>query len=185
VIKAGSISKANGGYLVLHDRDVLSNAGVWEALQRVIKTASSGSRNPARFSALCRPKGCAPSRFQPTPNYHDRRPDVVSNPGRADPDFRETFKVKADFNFEVDRTQENITAFACFISDYCNREGLRHLDSEAVARVIEQAARQIEDQNKLSTRFSDMVDLLIESDYWAEKDQRRTDFRQARRARHR
>jgi predicted ATP-dependent protease len=88
-----------------------------------------------------------------------------------DPDFRETFKVKADFNFEVDRTQENLTAFACFISDYCNREGLRHFDSEAVARVIEQGARQVEDQNKLSTRFSDMVDLLIESNYWAEKDQ--------------
>jgi predicted ATP-dependent protease len=88
----------------------------------------------------------------------------------ADPDFRETFKVKADFNFEVDRTPENITAFACFISDYCNREGLRHFDTEGVARVIEQCARQVEDQNKLSTRFSDMVDLLIESEYWAGKE---------------
>jgi predicted ATP-dependent protease len=87
-----------------------------------------------------------------------------------DPDFRETFKVKADFNFEIDRTQENITAFACFISDYCNRDGLRHFDAEAVARVIEQGARQVEDQNKLSTRFSDMVDLLIEANFWAEKD---------------
>jgi predicted ATP-dependent protease len=87
----------------------------------------------------------------------------------VDPDFRETFKVKADFNFEIDRSRENITAFACFISDYCNREGLRHFDTEGVARVIEQCARQVEDQNKLSTRFSDMVDLLIEADYWAGK----------------
>ena len=89
----------------------------------------------------------------------------------ADPDFRETFKVKADFNFEVDRTPENITAFACFISDYCKREGLRHFEAAGVARVIEQCARQVEDQHKLSTRFSDMVDLLIEADYWAGHEQ--------------
>jgi predicted ATP-dependent protease len=88
----------------------------------------------------------------------------------VDPDFRETFKVKADFDFQVDRSQENIVAFACFISDYCNREKLRHFDPSGVARVIEQCARAVEDQNKLSTRFSDVADLLIESDYWAGKE---------------
>jgi predicted ATP-dependent protease len=88
----------------------------------------------------------------------------------VDPDFRETFKVKADFDVRIDRSQENIVSFACFISDYCNREKLRHFDSRGVARVIEQCARAVEDQEKLSTRFSDMVDLLIEADYWAEKE---------------
>ena len=97
----------------------------------------------------------------------------------VDPDFRETFKVKADFNFEIDRSQENITAFACFISDYCNREGMRHFDADGVARVIEQCARQVEDQNKLSTRFSDMVDLLIESDFWADKENAELVMRQS------
>ena len=172
MIKAGSISKANGGYLVLYDRDVLSNAGVWEALQRVIKNRELRIEEPSAFFGFVPPQGLRP---EPIPT--DTKIIMIGDPtlyrtlAAADPDFRETFKVKADFNFEVDRTQENITAFACFISDYCNREGLRHLDSEAVARVIEQAARQIEDQNKLSTRFSDMVDLLIESNYWAGKDQ--------------
>ena len=172
MIKAGSISKANGGYLVLYDRDVLSNAGVWEALQRVIKNRELRIEEPGAFFGFVPPQGLRP---EPIPT--DTKIIMIGDPtlyrtlAAVDPDFRETFKVKADFNFEVDRTQENITAFACFISDYCNREGLRHLDSEAVARVIEQAARQIEDQNKLSTRFSDMVDLLIESNYWAGKDQ--------------
>jgi lon-related putative ATP-dependent protease len=172
MIKAGSISKANGGYLVLYDRDVLSNAGVWEALQRVIKNRELRIEEPSAFFGFVPPQGLRP---EPIPT--DTKIIMIGDPtlyrtlAAADPDFRETFKVKADFNFEVDRTQENITAFACFISDYCNREGLRHLDSEAVARVIEQAARQTEDQNKLSTRFSDMVDLLIESNYWAGKDQ--------------
>ena len=171
LIKAGSISRANGGYLVLYDRDVLSNAGVWEALQRVIKNRELRIEEPSAFFGFVPPQGLRPEAI-PT----DTKVIMIGGPylyrtlASADPDFRETFKVKADFNFEIDRSQENITAFACFISDYCNREGLRHFDTEGVARVIEQCARQVEDQNKLSTRFSDMVDLLIESDYWAGKE---------------
>jgi predicted ATP-dependent protease len=171
LVKAGSISRANGGYLVLYDRDVLSNAGVWEALQRVIKNRELRIEEPSAFFGFVPPQGLRP---EPIPT--DTKVIMIGDPylyrtlASLDPDFRETFKVKADFNFEIDRSLENITAFACFISDYCNREGLRHFESEGVARVIEQCARQVEDQNKLSTRFSDMVDLLIESDYWAAKE---------------
>lgn len=171
LVKAGSISRANGGYLVLYDRDVLSNAGVWEALQRVIKNRELRIEEPSAFFGFVPPQGLRP---EPIPT--DTKVIMIGDPylyrtlASVDPDFRETFKVKADFNVEIDRSQENITAFACFISDYCNREGLRHFDTEGVARVIEQCARQVEDQNKLSTRFSDMVDLLIESDYWAGKE---------------
>jgi len=171
LIKAGSISRANDGYLVLYDRDVLSNAGVWEALQRVIKNRELRIEEPSAFFGFVPPQGLRP---EPIPT--DTKVIMIGDPylyrtlASADPDFRETFKVKADFNVEIDRSQENITAFACFISDYCNREGLRHFDTEGVARVIEQCARQVEDQNKLSTRFSDVVDLLIESDYWAGKE---------------
>jgi len=171
LIKAGSISRANGGYLVLYDRDVFSNAGVWEALQRVIKNHELRIEEPGTFFGFVPPQGLRP---EPIPT--DTKVIMIGDPylyrtlASVDPDFRETFKVKADFNFEINRSQENITALACFISDYCNREGMRHFDTEAVARVLEQCARQVEDQNKLSTRFSDMVDLLIESDYWAEKE---------------
>ncbi len=171
LIKAGSISKANGGFLVLYDREVLANAGCWEALQRVIKNRELRIEEPGTFFGFVPPQGLRP---EPIPT--DTKVIMIGDPGlyralaTVDPDFRETFKVKADFNFEVDRTQENLTAFACFISDYCKREGIRHFESDGVARVIEQCARQVEDQNKLSTRFSDIVDLLIESDYWAGKE---------------
>ncbi len=171
LVKAGSISRANGGYLVLYDRDVLSNAGVWEALQRVIKNRELRIEEPGTFFGWMPPQGLRP---EPIPT--DTKIIMIGDPylyrtlATLDPDFRETFKVKADFNFEIDRTQENIVAFACFISDYCNREGLRHLDTSGVARVIEHCARLVEDQEKLSTRFSDMVDLLIESDFWAGKE---------------
>jgi predicted ATP-dependent protease len=171
LIKAGSISKANGGYLVLYDRDVLANAGVWEALQRVIKNRELRIEEPATFFGFMPPQGLRP---EPIPT--DTKVIMIGDPflyrmlASGDPDFRETFKVKADFNFEIDRSQENIVAFACFISDYCKREGLRHFDTSGVARVIEHGARMVEDQNKLSTRFSDIADLLVESDYWAGKE---------------
>jgi predicted ATP-dependent protease len=171
LVKAGSISKANGGYLVLYDREVLGNAGVWEALQRVIKNRELRIEEPGAFFGWVPPQGLRP---EPIPT--DTKVIMIGDPylyrtlATLDPDFRETFKVKADFNFEIDRSRENIVAFACFISDYCNREGLRHLDTSGVARVIEHCARLVEDQEKLSTRFSDMVDLLIESDFWAGKE---------------
>ena len=171
LIKAGSISRANGGYLVLYDRDVLANPGVWEALQRVIKNRELRIEEPGAFFGWFPPQGLRP---EPIPT--DTKVIMIGDPflyrtlATVDPDFRETFKVKADFDFQIDRTQENIVAFACFISDYCQREGLRHFDTSGVARVIEHCARLVEDQEKLSTRFSDMADLLVESDYWASKD---------------
>lgn len=171
LIKAGSISRANGGYLVLYDRDVLANAGVWEALQRVIKNRELRIEEPAAFFGWAPPQGLKP---EPIPT--DTKVIMIGDPflyralASSDPDFRETFKVKADFNFEIDRSQENIAAFSCFISDCCNREGLRHFNTSGVARVIEQCARMVEDQHKLSTRFSDIADLLVESDYWAGKE---------------
>jgi predicted ATP-dependent protease len=171
LIKAGSISRANGGYLVLYDRDVLANIGVWEALQRVIKNRELRIEEPATFFGWAPPQGLRP---EPIPT--DTKIIMIGDPylyrtlAAVDPDFRETFKVKADFNFEADRSRENITAFACFISDYCNREKLRHFDVSGVARVIEDCARRVDDQQKLSTRFSDMADLLIECDYWAGRE---------------
>jgi predicted ATP-dependent protease len=126
---------------------------------------------PATFFGWAPPQGLRP---EPIPT--DTKVIMIGDPylyrtlATLDPDFRETFKVKADFDFQIDRSQENIVAFACFVSDYCKREKIRHFDSAGVARVIEQCARAVSDQDKLSTRFSDVADLLIESDYWAGKD---------------
>ena len=170
MIKAGSMNRANGGYLVLYDRDVLANPGVWEALKRVIKNRELCIEEPAAFFGWIPPQG-----IRPDPIPADAKVIIIGDPmlyhylSTTDPDFRETFKVKADFDFEIDRNKDNIVAYACFISAYCQREGMRHFDPSGVARIIEYGARLVEDQNKLSTRFSDIVDVLIESSYWAEK----------------
>lgn len=170
MIKAGSISRAHGGYLVLYDRDVLANPGVWEALKRVIRNRELSIEEPATFFGWLPPQGLRP---EPIPTH--TKVIMIGDPlhyhylSTVDPDFRETFKVKADFDFEIERSQENIVAYACFIAAYCQRDGLRHFDPSGVARVIEYGARLVEDQERLSARFSDIVDLLIESNYWAEK----------------
>ncbi len=170
MIKAGSMNRANGGYLVLYDRDVLANPGVWEALKRVIKNRELRIEEPAAFFGWIPPQG-----LRPDPIPTDTKVIMIGDPmlyhylSTMDPDFRETFKVKADFDFEIDRNKDNIVAYACFISAYCQREEMRHFDPSGVARIIEYGARLVEDQNKLSTRFSDIVDVLIESSYWAEK----------------
>ena len=170
MIKAGSISRANGGYLVLYDRDVLANPGVWEALKRVIKNRELGIEEPATFFGWLPPQGLRP---EPIPT--DTKVIMIGDPllyhylSTVDPDFRETFKVKADFDFQIERSQDHIVSYACFISACCQREGLRHFDPSGVARVIEHSARLVENQKKLSTRFSDIVDVLVEANYWAEK----------------
>jgi predicted ATP-dependent protease len=170
-IKPGSISRANGGYLVLYDRDVLTNPGVWEALKRVIKNQELRIEEPATFFGWLPPQGLRP---EPIPT--DTKVIMIGDPllyhylSTLDPDFRETFKVKADFDLQIDKSKDHIVSYACFISACCQREGLRHFDSSGIASIIEYGARLVEDQEKLSTRFSDIVDVLVEANYWAGKD---------------
>jgi predicted ATP-dependent protease len=87
-----------------------------------------------------------------------------------DEDFWETFRVKADFDFQIDRTKENMMAFAAFIAGCCEDCELRHFDPTGVAKVMEYASRMVADQEKLSTRFAQIMELLQEAEYWARKE---------------
>ncbi|MBM4433263.1 MAG: ATP-dependent protease, partial [Chloroflexi bacterium] len=87
-----------------------------------------------------------------------------------DEDFWEIFRVKADFDYQVDRTKENMMAFAAFICNCCEDYDLRHFDPTGVAKMLEYASRMVGDQEKLSSRFAQIVELGKEADYWAKKD---------------
>jgi predicted ATP-dependent protease len=84
-----------------------------------------------------------------------------------DPDFQELFKVKADFDMMLDRTEENESLYCKFVGHICQTEELPHFTPAAVARVVEEASRLVEDQRKLSVRFVDLADLVREAAYWA------------------
>jgi lon-related putative ATP-dependent protease len=86
---------------------------------------------------------------------------------QLDPEFPELFKVAVDFDDQLDRTVESNRLYARLIAQIVKQEGLRHFDSAAVAQVIEEAARQAADAEKLSLHMRPILDLLREADFWA------------------
>ncbi|NLX43730.1 MAG: AAA family ATPase, partial [Chloroflexi bacterium] len=91
-----------------------------------------------------------------------------------DEDFRELFKVKAEFTAEMDRNEEALQDVAAFVGDLCRHEGLLHFAPDGVARLADESARYADDQERLSTRFSALADLVRESAFWAGREQRAT-----------
>ncbi len=174
MIKPGAVQLANGGYLILNIRDVLMNPGVWEGLKRVIKTKEVRTEDPGQQFGFFIPQGMRP---QPMPV--DLKIVVLGDDHLYqlltvhDEDFWEMFKVKADFDYQMKRTDENIKEYTCFIRTCCDDEKLLPFDQSGVAKVLEYASRTAGDQEKLSARFGPLKDLLIEADYWA-KDARST-----------
>lgn len=172
MLKAGSIHRANGGYLVVNAQDVLMNLAVWQGLKRVIRNREVRLEDPSEQFGFLIPQGLKP---QPMPI--DLKVIVVGDERLYrllslydQEDFWEMFKVKAEFDYQVNATDENVKAYASFICGVCQTEQLRHFDQTGVARVLEEAARAVGDQSKFSSRFGQLKDLLIEADYWAGKD---------------
>jgi predicted ATP-dependent protease len=84
-----------------------------------------------------------------------------------DEDFRKLFKIKVDFDTDMNADNENIIKYAKFISTYCEKKDLLHFDNTGVASVVEYSRRLAEHKHKLTTRFNDIVEILFEADAWA------------------
>jgi lon-related putative ATP-dependent protease len=177
MVKAGAVQLANGGYLILNVRDLLLNQGVWEGLKRVIRTKEVRVEDPWEHFGFLAPQGM---RVQPMPV--DFKVIVMGDDSLYqmltlyDEDFWEMFKVKSDFDSQMERTNENISSFACFIRTCCDTEKLMPFERSGVEKVIESAVRLSGDQEKLSARFGQLKDLLVESDYWAREAKREKIF---------
>ncbi|NLZ38177.1 MAG: AAA family ATPase [Firmicutes bacterium] len=168
MIKAGSLLKANGGYLIVQARDVLSNPGAWDGLKRVLKTREACLENLGeQFSLL------AMSTLKPQAIPINVKVVLVGSPYlyqllyHYDEDFRKLFKIKADFDIEMDAKPERMRQMAAFISSHSHREGVRPFTRAAVARLVEYSARLAEHQHKLSTRFNEIAEIIYEADAWA------------------
>lgn len=171
MLKPGAVHLANQGYLILNIRDVLLNPGVWEALKRVIRTREARLEEPYEQFGFLAPQG-----LRPEPIPLDIKVIVMGDNilyqllARYDEDLWEMFKVKAEFDFQIDRTDENLAAYAAFVCSCCEGESLLHFDNTAVAEIVEYGARLVSDQYKLSARFGQIKDILVESDYWARQE---------------
>ena len=172
MLKAGSIHQANSGYLLLNARDLLMNPGVWEGLKRAIRDKEVRLEDPAVQFGLLAPQGLRPQSMP-----WDAKVIVTGDEALYQTlstydkeDFWEMFKVKAEFDSQIDLTPESVADYCAFICGTCTSEGLLHCDRSGVGRIVEYGARLVADQTKLSSRFGQIQDLLIESDYWARKD---------------
>ncbi|NPV08430.1 MAG: AAA family ATPase [Anaerolineae bacterium] len=168
MIRAGALHRANGGYLILNARDVLSKPFAWDALKRALQDKEIVIETMGEEMRVVSTRT-----LQPEPIPLDVKVILIGDPilyymlYALDEDFQELFKVKADFATEMDWGPECPTQYARFIGTVCHEEGLRHFAPSGVARVVEQAARVVSDQNKLAVRFGDVVDLVRQANYWA------------------
>jgi lon-related putative ATP-dependent protease len=171
MIKAGSLHKANGGYLVIDALELLRNAFSYEALKRALKNGEIRIEDVLEQYRLISTAGLKPEAIP-----LDVKVVLTGNPylyyilHAYDEDSRELFKVKADFDSRMERNRENTDKYALYVAQCQKDENLLPFDRTAVARLVEMGSRFADHQDKLSTRFGDIADLIRESHYWAKKE---------------
>lgn len=171
MIRPGSLHKANGGYLVLNVEDLLRAPFSWDGLKTALKTGKIVIEEPGERMGFITAKTIKPEAIP-----LDIKVALIGTPMlyhllyQYDPDFKELFKVKADFDTVMERNDENAGKYADFMCNLVREENLRHLDREAIARVIEHGSRLAADKKKLSTHFAAIADLIREANFYAASD---------------
>lgn len=168
-IKAGSVLRANGGFLVFDLTDAAQDTGVWAALKRTLRHQQVDIQS---FDPLFL---VSTSALKPEPIPVDVRVIVLGDSYSyqylhgLDPDFRKIFKVKAEFDTVMPRNREGIERYVRFMRNVSAEESLRCPDKTGAAALIEEGARMAAQEEKLSTRFSELADLLREASWRAEQ----------------
>jgi lon-related putative ATP-dependent protease len=168
-IKAGSLVKADGGYLVINALDALSEPGVWTSLKRVLRNRQIDIQPPE--SGLLG----SSSALKPEPIHLNVKVIMIGDAYiyqllyNMDEDFKKIFKIRADFDVEMPNARKAVTSYVSFVKMLCEQEELLPFDTSALAEVLEYGARLAGRQNKLSTRFNLLADVLREASYWAAK----------------
>jgi predicted ATP-dependent protease len=166
LIKAGTLHRANGGYLLLDARSVLLEPFSWAALKRTLRRGEIAIEDIGRFLGLTSTVSLEPD---PIPLklkvilFGDRMLYFLL--AALDPELAEHFKVLADFENDLPRTSENEAILARLLAALAQREGLSALDRDAVALVLEHAARSAEHSGKLSLIVEQLREILIEADF--------------------
>ncbi len=168
-IKAGSLLKADRGYLVLNALDTLIEPGVWQDLKRTLRT---GKIEIHTYEPMY---GMVPSGLKPDPININVKVIIIGETDLyyllyyRDEDFKKIFKIRADFDFEMLRNTKAITQYVRFIKMLCDDEHMRPFDATALAQIIEFGVRLAGQQKKISTRFNVIADIAREANYWASK----------------
>jgi len=171
MIRPGSLHKANGGYLMIPIQELLAAPPAYESLKRALKNGEITIEDTADSSGVISARSLKPDPIKlkiKVVLIGDS--EIYETLYTKDPDFKELFKVKAHFDSSMDRNEENIHKYVAAITTVCNKEQLKHLTVKAIGKVIEYSSRLAEDQHKMSTKFADVIDVVREASFYAEKD---------------
>jgi lon-related putative ATP-dependent protease len=168
MLKPGLLHQANGGYIIFQAKDLLSNGICYEALKKAlrVKELNIDNSNEQRSSVVM-------LSLKPEPIPLDLKVILIGNAQiyhsllAMDSDFRKLFKIKVEFEDDAPINEENVNNLARFIHSYCESENLLHLDKSAMAKIIEFASRLAGDNDKVSTRFTDIAQVVGEAATWA------------------
>ncbi len=170
-IVPGAFQKANGGFLVLDAEKVLMNFMSWEALKRVLRTGEANIEN------LGEQYGALPvSSLRPQPIPINLKVLMVGTPYLSsllqyyDAEFQKMFKIKADFDTDMKRTPEMEKKMAQFVATCVKRENALPFDASGVAEFIDWSSRAAGDQNRISTEFNKIAEIIVEASAWAKAD---------------
>ena len=168
MIRGGAMHKANGGYLIVRVEELLRNPFSYEALKRALRDKRIVIEEPEERYGFISIKSLKP---QPIPL--NIKVIIIGDPYvyqllfTLDMEFKELFKVKAEFDTTMARTDENVQRYAAFICTLCQKENLEHLDGSALAKIVEHSSRLAADQQKLSTQFAEVADIIREANFYA------------------
>jgi ATP-dependent Lon protease len=168
-IRAGALVHADGGYLILDAYDVLGEPGSWRMLMRALRTGSveivpsdlgwplmNQSLKPQAIDVSVRIILIGGSRL-----YYQL--------DQIDQDFTNLFKVLADFNYEIERSELGISQYASVVARICRNEDLVHFDASGVAALTEHGARIASRKGKITARFGRIADIVREASFLAVK----------------
>ncbi|MGE0826652.1 MAG: Lon protease family protein [Candidatus Binatia bacterium] len=170
-IKSGTLLRAHGGYLIFNLDDAITEFGVWKTLKRMLKSGRVAMETYEPFALF------ATSGLKPEPIEIRTKVIVVGTPFLYrllymwDDEFREIFKVHADFRDTMELDTSHLLAYGQWVAHVCQDEKLPHFDQGAVERIVAFGARQAGDREKVVASFADIADLVREAAYWARRDQ--------------
>ena len=170
-IHAGSLLRADGGYLILEAKDILTEPGAWRALTRTLRTGYL-EIVPSEIGWL----GTI-SVLKPEPIKINVRVILLGNAmlyyqlDRLDPDFSDLFKVLADFDDDIQRNENSIKQYISVVSRIIRDEELPHFTNQAIAAIIEHGARVVSRNNKLTAKFGRIADIIREAAFLCGKSE--------------
>ena len=168
MIRPGLLHKANGGYIIFQANDLLTNPIAYDNLKKVLRNKELGIDN-----SIDQKTSMVMVSLKPEPIPLDLKVIIIGNENvyqtllSVDSDFRKLFKIKVEFEDDAVLNTQNLKDLARFVHGYCEDDELPHLDKFAVARLAEYSTRLSNSQNRISTRFGELSQVIAEAATWA------------------